>query len=55
MDENDKSNSPDGWTDPGTDGQLNGRLKSKSSNGWTDGELTERLENNSPNGWKDVE
>ena len=44
MDENNKNNSPNGWTD----GELNGRLENNSPNRWTDGELNDQHENNSP-------
>ena len=44
MDENNKNNSPNGWTN----GELNGRLENNSLNRWTDGELNDQHENNSP-------
>ena len=44
MDENNKNNSPNGWTD----GELNGRLENKSPK---DGESNSKHENNSPKGW----
>ena len=44
MNENNKNNSPKGWTG----GELNGWLENNSPNRWTDGELTDRHENNSP-------
>ena len=44
MDENNKYNSPNGWTDE----ELNGRLENNSPNRWTDGELNDQHENNSP-------
>ena len=46
MDENNKNNSPNGWTD---DGELNGQLENNSANRWTDRELNDQLENNWPN------
>ena len=52
-DENNKNNSPNGWTD----GESCGRLENNSPNrfGWMDRELKKQLENNSSNGWTDVE
>ena len=44
MNENNKNNSPNGWTD----GELNGWLENNSPNRWTDGELNDRHKNNSP-------
>ena len=45
MDENNKNNSPNGWTDLG---ELNGWLENNSPNRWTDGELNDQHENNPP-------
>ena len=43
MDQNNKNNSPNGWTDL----ELNGRLENNSLNRWSDGELNDQHENNS--------